>query len=241
MQGGMEGIQGGMGGGMQGMGGGMQGMGGGMQGMGGGMQGGMSGGMQGGMGMGGQGMMPIHCGFCKQQIDQMRPYIKVFNTFWHPNHLCCNSCQKDFTDPERKVKEGPDRFAYCFNCFSEKFAPKCSACNLPVVGECVNALNKVFHKSCFVCSNCKKPFTGAFFATDQGQLLCERHYFESKGLICPGCDAAITSGKMISVGNRKYHPDHFECSRCKTKLAGQQFNRKEEKPFCPSCYTQMFG
>eukprot|EP01101_Sappina_pedata_P009938 TRINITY_DN6142_c0_g1_i1.p1 TRINITY_DN6142_c0_g1~~TRINITY_DN6142_c0_g1_i1.p1 ORF type:complete len:243 (-),score=86.88 TRINITY_DN6142_c0_g1_i1:63-725(-) len=181
------------------------------------------------------------CGYCKQFIDTRFAYLKVFNMFWHPNHICCKSCQKDFTDASRKAKEGSDGFVYCSSCFADKFAPKCAVCQNAILGEFVSATDKFFHKECFACDKCKQPFTKSFYPNEQGKLLCERHFFEAKGLLCGGCDQPIVSGKAVAVGAKKYHPDHFECSRCKVKLAGQAYKAKDNKPFCPSCFIQYYG
>ncbi len=72
------------------------------------------------------------CSGCGEEIIDAA--ISAFGMQWHPNHLACKVCGKDFTDGS-KVEEGTDGYAYCTADYVDVFAPKCAACLKPVIGE----------------------------------------------------------------------------------------------------------
>jgi len=126
-------------------------------------------------------------------------------------------------------------------------------------GNSINALNKSYHPQCFKCkvrsstsflfancvsisllshSNsqvCSRDLTGQFFPSPQGDPLCEKDYYDQLGLICGGCEKPIIAGKVITMPGQngardvKYHVEHFQCSFCKTNLAGQKYKQRKGK------------
>jgi len=114
-------------------------------------------------------------------------------------------------------------------------------CEKSVMGETTNALGKTWHPACFVCQTCKEPFTGSFFPTPEGNAYCEKHYYESQGLLCSGCEKPILSGKCVRMGDKRFHPDHFVCTYCKKKLMGGQYHKQNDKPFCKNCHIMLHG
>lgn len=48
----------------------------------------------------------------------------------------------------------------------------CAGCEQPIKGTVVKALNKEWHKQCFVCSKCSGPFVGGTFAVKGGKPFC---------------------------------------------------------------------
>jgi hypothetical protein len=121
------------------------------------------------------------------------------------DHLVCNICQKDFSEDPGSVCEGIDGFAYCQTCWKVRFCPTCGTCKEPIVGQTLNAGTKSYHPDgCFICSVCKAPLDGKFFASTTGDLLCEHHYFMENGRICGGensggCGKPIIAGKIITT------------------------------------------
>jgi uncharacterized CHY-type Zn-finger protein len=211
----------------------------------------MSGGMggMGGMGAMGMGQMGgqmggggapdlITCSGCGQLVADNN-YLTAFRLYWHPTHLMCASCKKDFSDG-RKIEEGADGFAYCSPCLVEKFAPRCGKCSEVLKGPFINALGKAFHSQCFVCTKCSQPFTGNFYPNDKGEVFCEQDFYKVQGLWCSGCDGPIITGRLVSMGERKFHPDHFLCAQCRTKLTGKKYFEVKTKPYCESCNLALF-
>jgi hypothetical protein len=68
---------------------------------------------------------------------------------------------------------------------------------------------------------CKTLLAGQYFASPDGQPLCEKDYYDAQNLLCGGCGKPIVAGKVITLqgqnGGRdqKFHLEHFECSHCK--------------------------
>lgn len=144
--------------------------------------------------------IPGTCGACGEGIPQGFDHIKAFNMMWHLDHLLCNICQKDFSEDPSGVCEGIDGFAYCQNCWKMRFCPTCGTCKQPIVGQTLNAGTKSYHPDgCFICSKCKAPLDGKFFASTTGDLLCEHHYFMENGRICGGENSG-GCGKPIIAG-----------------------------------------
>jgi paxillin len=160
---------------------------------------------------------------------------------WHRTCLGCNVCGRDFGDPQDRVFEGEDGFAYCDICHAEKFAVKCGACGEAIEGQCVEAMDKKWHPDHFACGLCKKPFDGQFFPGDDGKPYCEQHYYEAMGMLCVACKKPILTGKCVTFLDKKYHPEHFKCTYCKKNLVGEQYYKKEGKPYCQKCDIALFG
>eukprot|EP01111_Echinosteliopsis_oligospora_P014938 TRINITY_DN5754_c0_g1_i1.p1 TRINITY_DN5754_c0_g1~~TRINITY_DN5754_c0_g1_i1.p1 ORF type:complete len:184 (-),score=38.85 TRINITY_DN5754_c0_g1_i1:51-602(-) len=178
------------------------------------------------------------CSSCNEIIDDI--VLTAFGMNWHPHHLGCNTCGKDFSDGSR-CEEGPDGFAYCSPHFIDAFAPKCGGCDLPIMGTVINALEKAWHPEHFACATCKQPLNNSFFHGDDMIPYCEKHYYASMNLLCATCDKPIVTGKLVSMGDRRYHPEHFSCSYCKKNLAGSGYKKQNDKPYCQNCYIKLFG
>jgi len=63
--------------------------------------------------------------------------------------LCVGRGAGLFHDPGKFMEN--DGKAYCEEDYQNMFAPKCSQCDLAVMGECITALNGKWHAACFVC------------------------------------------------------------------------------------------
>ncbi|ELR12423.1 LIM domain containing protein [Acanthamoeba castellanii str. Neff] len=186
------------------------------------------------MGLGGAVAPP--CGACGQPVaDKL---LVAFGMHWHKYHLACAICRRNFDENDVPVVEGSDGKAYCRTDWLDRFAPKCAQCTFPIQGDCTNALGKQWHPQCFVCKSCNNPFTGSFFE-HEGFAYCEKHYYEEKGLICPECDRPII-GKCVRAKEKRYHPQHFVCSHCKTKLTNSYFFH-DNKVFCKKCSIVFYG
>ena len=181
--------------------------------------------------------IPI-CYACRQEIYE--PYMVCFKLNWHLYHLACNLCKKDFSDG-RKVVEGKDGYAYCGECYTTAFAPKCARCDQIIEGQMVKAGIHTYHTEHFTCQTCDKAFGGVFFTADNGYPYCEQHYYQAQGMWCKGCDAPIVAGKRIVVGKYSFHTEHFLCFYCKEKLAGRQYYDHQNECYCKKCYLQLFG
>lgn len=112
--------------------------------------------------------------------------------------------------------------------------PNCRGCGLMIEGKSVKAadgrLTGRWHKSCFVCRTCEKPFATADFYVIGNQPYCEHHYHEENGSLCNGCHRGIegqyletTSTKRFGSSGEKYHPRCFTCATCHEVLSEDYF------------------
>eukprot|EP01112_Ceratiomyxa_fruticulosa_P001189 TRINITY_DN1118_c0_g1_i1.p1 TRINITY_DN1118_c0_g1~~TRINITY_DN1118_c0_g1_i1.p1 ORF type:complete len:184 (+),score=22.28 TRINITY_DN1118_c0_g1_i1:294-845(+) len=181
--------------------------------------------------------LPI-CSACNGPIEEV--VLNAFGMAWHPEHLVCNTCGKDFGDGSR-CEEGADGFAYCSQHYLEAFAPKCGGCNQPIVGTVINAMNRSWHPEHFVCATCKQSLSNSFFHGEDMIPYCEKHYYQSMNLLCAACEKPIVTGRLVSMGDKRYHPEHFTCTFCKRNLAGAGYKTVTGKPYCKDCHLKLFG
>jgi len=112
--------------------------------------------------------------------------------------------------------------------------PPCAHCGEMIIGVCINALGKTYHKEHFVCNHCNLPFPGGQYIEHEGNPYCDKDYNE---LFCPRCASCKQpiSDKCISALGRKYHPDHFTCAGCGMNLVGKAYKEDEDEVYCNSC------
>lgn len=110
----------------------------------------------------------------------------------------------------------------------------CRGCGLAIEGKSVKAadgrLTGRWHKSCFVCRTCVKPFATAEFYVINDNPYCEHHYHEKNGSLCNGCHRGIegqyletTSTTRLGSSEKKFHPRCFTCSTCHEVLSEDYF------------------
>ncbi|KAH9417519.1 Transforming growth factor beta-1-induced transcript 1 protein [Dermatophagoides pteronyssinus] len=176
------------------------------------------------------------CHYCQKPIYDR--CITALDKTWHPEHFCCAHCGQNFGDDGYHEKAGN---AYCRQDFFKLFAPKCSGCSKPIEDNYVTALGGQWHQDCFVCRDCKSPFTeGKSYFDFEGRPYCEPHYHDKRGNLCASCRQPIT-GRCITAMFQKYHPEHFICSFCLKQLNKGTFKKHNEKPYCHSCFDKLFA
>jgi len=50
----------------------------------------------------------------------------------------------------------------------------------------------------------------------------------------------MLTGKYVTAANETWHPEHFTCTECTTKLGGE-FMSVEDKVYCKECATNLFA
>jgi len=110
----------------------------------------------------------------------------------------------------------------------------CGKCNNAIVGQGVQAIGKTWHKECFVCDYCKQEFGNGSFILKYDRPFCKACEGRLFGNYCKKCNQPI-EGQSIKAMNALWHPDHFQCSRCKTTLTSGAFVEKNYRPFCSAC------
>ena len=126
------------------------------------------------------------------------------------------------------------------DCYITDLAPKCKRCVQPIVENFISALDAYFHPSCFVCVECGVAFNATSFYEYQDMPYCELHYHLKRGSLCNSCSQPI-NGRCITALNKKYHPEHFNCSFCLQTLNKGTFKTcPNEKPYCHQCFQKLF-
>ncbi|CAJ0745087.1 8254_t:CDS:2 [Entrophospora sp. SA101] len=59
-------------------------------------------------------------------------------------------------------------------------------------------------------------------------------------LNCGGCGKSIT-GKVLSAMGKKWHPDHFTCTKCNTSLEHVAFFEQDGLPYCHLDFHELFS
>ena len=67
----------------------------------------------------------------------------------------------------------------------------CAACNKPILGRMITAMNKPWHIEHFVCVLCNKELSSSAFYGYDGKPYCERDYQEMFAPRCAYCNGAI--------------------------------------------------
>uniref|UniRef100_V9L321 Paxillin-like protein n=1 Tax=Callorhinchus milii TaxID=7868 RepID=V9L321_CALMI len=173
------------------------------------------------------------CAYCSGSI--LDKILTAMNKTWHPAHFFCAQCGEVFGKEGHHEKDGKP---YCAKDFFNMFAPKCGSCDRPVTANYLSALNSVWHPECFVCRDCRVSFESGSFFEMSGLPYCDRHYYERRGMLCEGCDKAI-SGRCVSALGRRFHPEHFVCAFCLKQLSNGVFVEKNDKPYCHGCLSKL--
>lgn len=70
-------------------------------------------------------------------------------------------------------------------------------------------------------------------------ILCCLWAVASAAPICEKCRSKI-SGRYVTVGQKRFHPQHFTCQRCDTPIGGARFFEKDGKFYDDTCHTILF-
>ncbi|OAA72695.1 LIM domain containing protein [Akanthomyces lecanii RCEF 1005] len=111
----------------------------------------------------------------------------------------------------------------------------CKACRLPITGKSISSadgrLTGKYHKACFVCTKCTRPFTSAEFYVHRDRPYCEIHYHKLNGSLCGVCDRGIEGQYAEDEARVKYHVGCFRCLDCGVSLEDGYFE-VDGKSYC---------
>lgn len=141
------------------------------------------------------------CHGCKKQLSGQ--VTQVFGKMWHQGCLKCRKCGDKFVTGYFDFEGIP----YCKPCHQVvSKADTCTKCNKVIEGECVKFSEKLYHKSCFVCTDCSKPLGKDDILSKYGKPVCRSCHAKDK-VVCAKCRDPI-AGEVAQVDNKTY------CSKC---------------------------
>jgi hypothetical protein len=118
---------------------------------------------------------------------------------------------------------------------------QCFGCRLDIIGEYLTVRelgNRKYHPDCFLCYHCRQEIQGSFLIYDN-QPYHSACLSERQGLWCAGCGELIT-GEYLTALDKKWHPHHFVCTKCRKPIVSKSYPVKDGKPYCASCYQDTF-
>jgi len=112
---------------------------------------------------------------------------------------------------------------------------RCGLCRESMVeGQGLFALGQWWHSEHFVCSHCFSAFPNGKFYEYDSKPYCKDDYILLFGEFCDSCQGLII-GNCISALNKKWHPEHFICTKCHISLTSVPFVEKHTLPYCKIC------
>ncbi|KAJ6597029.1 hypothetical protein DFH09DRAFT_1133432 [Mycena vulgaris] len=139
----------------------------------------------------------------------------------------CIRCETTIDDGKWVQVDGGG--VLCEKCWKNMYLPKCRRCNLPIEKQAVSSsdgqLKGKYHRECFNCHTCHKPFPDKTFYVLDSKPLCAYHYHEANDSLCAAsrCGQPIEGPCAVSHAGDRYHPEHMLCEfpgygGCKEKL-----------------------
>ncbi|CAF0973381.1 unnamed protein product [Didymodactylos carnosus] len=175
------------------------------------------------------------CHACNHSI--VGQVITVLDRYYHPEHLRCTACnceigRKDFYEKNSRP--------YCENDYRRLFAPKCAACDQPIISVMITALNRNWHPEHFVCELCKRRVGDDGYHEKDSKAYCRECYLSNFVPKCLGCDQAIIDTYIQALGGH-WHKRCFVCQQCEQPFVSGTFYEHENIPLCELHYHQRRG
>lgn len=153
-----------------------------------------------------------------------------------PRAKTCLKCEVRIEDGRWILMEGGG--VMCDRCWKNMYLPKCRRCNQTIEKHAVSSsdgqLKGKYHRDCFNCHTCHKPFPDKTFYVFDGKPFCAYHYHEANNSLCaaPTCGEPIEGPCAVSHSGERYHPEHFLCEhpRCGERLV--EYWEVDGRMFC---------
>ncbi|WVF72042.1 hypothetical protein IAT40_006854 [Kwoniella sp. CBS 6097] len=129
----------------------------------------------------------------------------------------CVKCGDSVGGSKRFVER--DGVVLCERDWKKLYLPSCRRCNLPIEKSAVSSsdgqLKGKWHRACFTCTRCDRPFEDDDFYVHGGKPWCQYHYHEENGTLCASgsCHQPIEGPSILTPGPnpQRFHPGHLRC------------------------------
>ncbi|RUS31814.1 hypothetical protein BC938DRAFT_477015 [Jimgerdemannia flammicorona] len=179
------------------------------------------------------------CATCNTPISSGK-MVQALGQYYHLGHLKCHECRNPI-DPDKGLVEHKGR-VFCREDFANLYLPKCRGCGLPVEKEAVCALDGKlegkWHRECFGCHTCRKPFPDNTFYVFENAPYCKRHYHKLNNSLCKTCDEPIEGPCAQTIEGWRFHPECFTCIVCREAITDVYY-MFENKPYCETHILQL--
>ncbi|CAG2171987.1 unnamed protein product [Oppiella nova] len=179
------------------------------------------------------------CEECTKPIGIDSKDLAYKEKHWHETCFLCHTCKKSLVDQQFGSK---NERIYCADCYDVEFASHCDGC-----GEIFKAgtkkmeyKGKQWHENCFSCFKCQVPIGTKTFIPRENDIFCTDCFETKYAARCVKCSEIINAGGLTFKGE-PWHKECFICSACSTSLSGVKFSLKDDKPYCQTCYGDMFA
>ncbi|PIO58986.1 LIM domain protein, partial [Teladorsagia circumcincta] len=159
-------------------------------------------------------------------------FVLATGLAWCPEHFVCayRGCGRRLLECGFVEESGSK---YCEGCFEAHIAPRCAKCAKPIISDCLNAMQKKWHPTCFTCAHCHKPFGNTAFYLENGLAYCETDWNALFTTKCVSCKYPIEAGdRWVEALGNAFHSNCFNCTRCHSNLEGESFFAKNGQPYC---------
>eukprot|EP01102_Stenamoeba_stenopodia_P006184 TRINITY_DN16_c0_g2_i3.p1 TRINITY_DN16_c0_g2~~TRINITY_DN16_c0_g2_i3.p1 ORF type:complete len:1198 (-),score=204.75 TRINITY_DN16_c0_g2_i3:685-4278(-) len=168
-------------------------------------------------------------------------YVEVGEgEMWHAACFVCNKCQKQLGD----FVEYQNKYFCPVTC--DPCSPTCAACSLPMGRERIEALSKIWHPNCLVCSSCSKSLKNSFVERDD-KAFClgcvtsgkvQSAVDDTMTTLCSGCGMQlfVELEELITIGERKWHSLCLSCEVCHAPISlGNSHKELDSRIYCLRC------
>jgi hypothetical protein len=183
--------------------------------------------------------MVLTCHSCSESITG--PYTSAGKLNFHNEHFACTTCAvslsgKPYCDVGGKF--------YCEKDAREQMPRySCGQCDQSIEGPYVDAMGAQWHKECFVCTECCKPFSGNEFRKHNGKPYCEEHFKVLFSENCTKCSKELTAGQPVfEAADMKFHQACFTCHDGDHPIEeGAEFFNHEGHVWCDVHFKKLFA
>eukprot|EP00461_Guttulinopsis_vulgaris_P001151 UN01151 len=173
------------------------------------------------------------CAHCNQVI--VGAHIVGNGKPYHVDHLLCAMCNVSIGTDVLHVKDDKN---ICHTCYNAQFAAICDKCQLPIEYQIFSALDKNFHRECFVCTEGGHQMPDESFHVHEGQIYCPEHYRKIFAKNCHQCKKDIT-GQYLQVLDFYFHSECWTCNMCGQLLEQTGCAKKNDSFYCPACVIKV--